>query len=467
MRIANTHIEAIKTLLGPKGWQQDPSDLAPYLTEWRDRWHGHTPLMALPASAETAAKLVRYCAAHHIPITAQGGNTGLVGGQTPQGELLLSTKRLNRIRALDKANATLCVEAGITLAHAKQVADEAGLLLPLSIASEGTATIGGVLSTNAGGMEVLRYGNARDLTLGLEVITAQGALWGGLKGLRKDNSGYDLKQVFIGAEGSLGIITAAVLKLFPQPNLRQTAWCAIEQVGDAIALLAFLREKCGDALSKFELVPQIGVDYALKNVPGNRAPLGAPSPWHVFLELGFSGPASAADTAEAALGAALEAGLITDASLARSEAQAAQFLKLRESLSASQKGEGTAVKHDISVPVSHIARFIETASAAVEKLAPDCRIFAFGHVGDGNVHFNVLQPRTMSTEAFAPITADITATVYQHTLALGGSISAEHGIGVLKKQAVLQQKSAAEMQAMRMIKTALDPDNIMNPRILF
>jgi FAD/FMN-containing dehydrogenase len=372
-----------------------------------------------------------------------------------------------QVREINTANATLTVEAGITLAAAKDVAQKAGLLFPLSIASQGSANVGGVLSTNAGGMEVLRYGTAGDLCLGLEVVTPKGEVLSTLKGLRKDNSGYDLKQLFIGAEGTLGIITAAVLKLYPAPPIRRTLWCALDSVEDAITLLAFLRNHYGDALSKFELVSQISVDYALKNIPNTRAPSPEASPWHVLVEFGFFQNLTDENTLEDVMGAALNAGVIQDAVIAQNETQAAEFLHLRESLSAAQKGEGVALKHDIAVPVSAMANFIDDASKEAERLAPDCRIFAFGHVGDGNVHFNILQPQSMGGEAFLAVAPAITTMIYEKALALGGSISAEHGIGIMKKEPLRTQKSAVEMDMMRTIKSALDPDNIMNPRVLF
>lgn len=466
MTMAPHHIDAIKSILGPKGWKQGQEDLAPFMHEWRDRWHGHTPLVALPGDTETVAKLVTYCAQNRIAITPQGGNTGLVGGQIPQGELLLSTRRLSRIRALNVRNSTLTLEAGVTLAQARDAAHEAGLLLPISLASEGSATIGGILSTNAGGMEVLRYGTVRDLTLGLEVVTANGEVLSTLKGLRKDNTGYDLKQLFIGAEGTLGIVSAAVLKLFPLPPVRQSAWCALDSVDDAITLLGMARQHTGNALSKFELIPHIGVEYAIKNVPGNRATLDHPGPWYVLLELEFFKQGTGTDTLEALLDTAMQSGLVKNAVIAQSDTQAAQFLRLRESLSAAQKGEGLALKYDVSVPVSAMSHFIDEASTEVERIAPDCRIFAFGHVGDGNVHFDIVQPRAMAPETFSQKNDSITRAVYARVLALGGSISAEHGIGILKKSELCDQKSAVEMRLMRSIKSALDPDNIMNPRVL-
>ena len=467
MTLPAHHIDYLKSMLGPKGWKDSDDELSPFLHEWRDRWEGKTPLLALPQSTEQCAKLVAYCAAHHIAITPQGGNTGLVGAQIPQGEMLVSTQHLNHVRDLNRQNATLTVEAGVTLGAAKAAAKKAGLLFPLSIASQGSASIGGVLSTNAGGMEVLRYGTARDLCLGLEVITPKGEVLSTLKGLRKDNSGYDLKQLFIGAEGTLGIITAAVLKLYPAPPIRRTIWCALDDVKDAIELLAYLRARYGDGLGKFELISQIAVDYALKNIPGTRAPLPGSSPWHVLVEFGFFTAPEGDNALETILDEAMQNGLISNAAIAQSDTQAEDFLHLRESLSAAQKGEGLTLKHDISVPVSAMASFIKTASKEAERLAPDCRIFAFGHVGDGNVHFNILQPRAMSRDQFLALAPAITSMIYDHTLALGGSISAEHGIGILKKEPLRTQKSSVEMDMMRSIKTALDPDNIMNPRVLF
>ena len=465
MTLSASQIDALKALAGPGGWLDDAGSLAPHLHEWRDRWQGRTPLLLRPQSTQHTAELVRYCAGQGIAITPQGGNTGLVGGQIPQGEVLLSTARLNRIRALDKANATLTLEAGATLAAARAAAAEAGLALPLSLASEGSATIGGVLSTNAGGMEVLRHGSARALCLGLEAVTARGEVWSALSGLRKDNSGYDLKQLFIGAEGTLGVITAAVLRLVPAPDARQSAWCALPDAKSAIALLSFLRARCGDMVSRFELIPQTGIELALKNVPGNRAPLDAAFPWHVLAELDLFG--TPGPVLEEALADALHEGLISDAVLAQSAAQAADFLRLRESLSAAQKGEGAPLKHDISVPVSAVARFIGEASAAARALAPRCRILAFGHVGDGNVHFDILPASPRPEDAFGAAGAQITDAVQACALSLGGSISAEHGIGIMKKRALLAQKSPLEMDMMRAIKAALDPHNIMNPRVLF
>ncbi len=467
MSIAAEHIDALKAILGPGGWKQDADDLAPFLSEWRDRWSGKTPLLALPGSTRQTAQLVRYCARHKIAITPQGGNTGLVGAQIPQGEILLSTARLCQIRALNTDNATLTLDAGVTLADARAAAQNAGFIFPLSLASEGSATIGGILSTNAGGMEVLRYGTARDLALGLEVITPQGDVLSALKGLRKDNTGYDLKQLYIGAEGSLGVITGAVLKLFPIPPIRLSAWCALDTVQEAIALLDFLRQHYGDALCKFELMADICICTALRNIPQTRAPLGTPSPWHVLLDFGFFNAPKGEDALETVLEDAMKKGLISDAVIAQSDTQAQDFLKLRETLSAAQKGEGLAIKHDISVPLSAIADFPRKATKAAEQFAPNCRVFAFGHVGDGNLHFNILQPVQMSQEAFAKRAPQITAAIYDCVHALGGSISAEHGIGIMKKTELAAQKGDVQMGLMRAIKIALDPDNIMNPRVLF
>jgi FAD/FMN-containing dehydrogenase len=467
MTLAKHHIEQLKAILGPKGWIQSAEALAPFLHEWRDRWQGSTPLVALPDTTKTVAELVRYCAKNHIAITPQGGNTGLVGAQIPQGEVLLSTRRLCRILEVNRANSTLTVEAGVTLDDAKKAAQAAGLLFPLSLASGGTASIGGMLSTNAGGMEVLRYGTARELALGLEVVTPSGEIISALKGLRKDNTGYDLKQLFLGAEGTLGIITAAVLKLYPVPPVQHTLWCALNSVQDAIRLLNAFRQNYGDALSKFEIMSQFCVDTALKNIPQTRAPLDRPAPWHVLAEFGFFQALSGKDTLEQVLAKAMEDGLISNAVIAQNEAQATQFLRLRESLSAAQKSEGLALKHDLSIPVCKMADFMDEASQEAQRIIPDCRVFAFGHVGDGNVHFNVSQPVAMPAPKFAKIGPQITDALYALIQTHGGSISAEHGIGIMKKTELATQKSPGELHLMRTIKAALDPDNIMNPRVLF
>ncbi len=464
--IKHAHIEALKTMLGPKGWYEDAQDTAPFLHEWRDRWVGQTPLVIMPESAAQTEKIIQYCAAHTIGITPQGGNTGLVGGQIPMGEILLSTRRMNAIRAIDEGNASLIAEAGATLAAVRAAADEAGFLFPLSLASEGSATIGGILSTNAGGMEVVRYGNARALCLGLEAVNAQGQVWDGLSALRKDNRGYDLKQLFIGGEGTLGVITAASLKLFAKPAARETAWCALPSPHAAITLLEFMTQKCGDAVSTFELVPQIGIDCALRNIPGNRAPLAGPSPWHVLMELSFAQASGGRQVMESALGKALEDGLISDAALAQSQTQRESFFRLRESLSAAQKGEGVSIKHDIAVPISAIDNFIEEASAAVQKIVPGCRVFAFGHIGDGNVHFNVLSPKGAELNAFKERADAITEAVFECVLDLRGSFSAEHGIGVARIDALQKYKTAPEIAMMRAVKSALDPVGIMNPRVM-
>ncbi len=460
-------IDALKALLGPGGYIDDPAEMAPYLTEWRDRWHGDTPLVARPRDTYQVADVVGHCARHGLKLVPQGGHTGLCGGAMPHsgaGEIVLSLSRLNRVRGVDPQGFVMTMEAGCTLAAAQLAAADAGRLFPLSLASEGSAQIGGVLSTNAGGNAVLRYGNARDLVLGLEVVLADGRIWNGLKALRKDNTGYDLKQLFLGSEGTLGIITAAVLKLFPAPKQQETAIVAVPDVARAVALLSLAKEASGDRVSSFELIPRIGLDFVTRHMAGNRDPLAAPSPWYVLIDLTT---AAAGDdlrhAMEALLERALDEGLITDAVLAQSGTQRAELWKLREDLSESQKYEGGSIKHDISVPIARIPEFIETASAAVEALVPGCRPVPFGHMGDGNIHFNVSQPINMDKQVFLTGWDAMSERVHDIAAMLGGSISAEHGVGQLKVEEILRYKSAVEIDLMHRLKRTLDPDNILNP----
>jgi FAD/FMN-containing dehydrogenase len=360
-------LDALKQMLGPGGYIDDPADMAPYLTEWRDRWHGDTPLVARPRDTYQVADVVAHCARNGLKLVPQGGHTGLCGGAMPRpgaGEIVLSLGRLNRVRGVDPQGYIMTVEAGCTLAAAQQAAADADRLFPLSLASEGSAQIGGVLSTNAGGNAVLRYGNARDLVLGLEVVLADGRIWNGLKALRKDNTGYDLKQLFLGSEGTLGIITAAVLKLFPAARQQETALAAVPDVAEAVALLSLAREASGDRVSGFELIPRIGLEFVVDHMPGNRDPLSAPSPWYALIDLTTAAAGSDLRAAmETLLERALEAGLVTDAAVAQSKSQRGDLWKLREDLSESQKYEGGSIKHDISVPIARIPEFIATASA--------------------------------------------------------------------------------------------------------
>ncbi len=460
-------LDALKAALGEKGWSQDAERLAPKLVEWRERWRGSTPLLALPKTTDEAAKVVRICALAKVAITPQGGNTGLVGGQIPQGEILLSTERMNATRDLDTVDDVLVAEAGMTLAAVHDAALAAGRRFPLSLASEGSATVGGLISTNAGGTAVLRYGVMRDLVIGLEVVLPSGEVWNGLKRLRKDNTGYDLKQLLIGAEGTLGVVTAAALKLFPILASRAVAFVGIAGPAQAATLLATAKAETGGEVEAFELIGRLGLELATRHLPGLREPLETRPPWYVLIEIANARPGSAQAQMESLLAGALEGGLITDAAVAQNEVQARAFWALREGQSAAQKPEGPAWKHDVSTPLSRVAEFIETATAALEQQFPGVRIDAFGHLGDGNVHFDVLGPTGGDPAAHAVGRDAGARIVHELVVSLGGSISAEHGLGTMKTVEALAYKSPAEVAALRAIRAALDPGRIMNPRVLF
>lgn len=460
-------IDRMKSLLGPNGWIADPTAMAPYLVDARGLYHGAARLVLRPMSTAEVAAIVRLCADARIPIYPQGGNTGLCGGAVPGEDgtgIVLSMSRMNRIRSVDPLNFALVVEAGCTLADVQNAAAGADRLFPLSLGAEGSCQIGGNLSTNAGGIAVLRYGSMRDLVLGLEVVLADGQVWDGLSTLRKDNTGYDLKQIFIGAEGTLGIITAASLKLFPRPCEIQTAFLGLARIEDAMELLARARATTGDQLTGFELMPRRGLDFALRHVPALRDPLTTAHPWYVLLEASTSQPGSALDRAlETFLADAMAAGLIQDGVIATSTAQAADFWRLREGLVEAQKSEGGSIKHDVAVPVSRVAAFIKASTDAVEARIPGARPLAFGHVGDGNVHFNVTEPIGANTADFLARWAEINHLVHDIVAGFGGSISAEHGIGRLKRDELARYKPAVALDLMRRIKHALDPQGIMNP----
>ncbi|MDW8311560.1 MAG: FAD-binding oxidoreductase [Burkholderiales bacterium] len=444
----------------------DPEQMAPYLIDWRRRWQGRALAVAQPDTAEDVARVVRWCASERVPIVPQGGNTGLSGASVPDGSgraLVLSLKRLDRVRSVDPINQTMTVEAGVVLAQAQAVAEEHGRLFPLSLAAEGSCTIGGNLSTNAGGVAVLRYGNARELCLGLEVVTAQGELWDGLRGLRKDNTGYDLRDLFIGAEGTLGIITAAVLKLFPLPKARLTAWAALERLADAVALLERARERLAERLTAFELLTAPCITLLLEQIPELRWPMRERSTHAVLIELSEPEDEAAGRAAlEALLAEAMEAGWIGDAAVAQSLAQARAFWALRERMSEAQARAGRNIKHDIALPISRIPAFVETTNAALEARYPGVRMIVFGHLGDGNLHYNV-SPPVASVDVLDAIEPEVNALVHDAVHASGGSISAEHGVGVLRRAEALRYKSPVELELMRRIKQALDPLGILNP----
>lgn len=451
----------LREIVGPAGWIDDPDALRPHLEESRSRWTGRTPLLLRPASTAEVAAVVRVCAEKELAIVPQGGNTGLVGGQIPRpdgSEILLGLARMNRIRAVDPIDNSMTVEAGCTLAGVREAAASADRMFPLSLASEGSCQIGGNLSTNAGGVHVLRYGNTRDLVLGLEVVTSSGEIWDGLRALRKDNTGYDLKQLFIGAEGTLGIITAAVLKLFPRPRHLETVFAAVPNVKAAVDLLSLVRAQTEDSVFAFELIPRVGVELATRHIPATWDPLPSPSPWYVLFDL-----TSTRAIAEGVLAAAAAAGLVTDATLAASAVQSAALWRLRESLSEAQRFEGGSIKHDVSVPVSRIPAFVERATSAVANLVPGIRPVTFGHVGDGNLHFNFSQPLGTDKTAYLARWEEVNRVVHAIVAQFGGSISAEHGLGQAKRDEITHYKSPLEIALMRRIKQALDPTGIMNP----
>jgi FAD/FMN-containing dehydrogenase len=460
-------LSRLKSLVGESGWSTDPDRLASKLIEWRDRWSGTTPLLLLPRDTAEVAAIVGLCAESRVAITPQGGNTGLVGGQIPQGEILLSLERMRAIRDLDPMDDVIVAEAGVTLAAVHEAAEAAGRRFPLSVASEGSATIGGLVSTNAGGTQVLRYGTMREQVLGLEAVLPNGEIWNGLKRLRKDNTGYDLKQLLIGAEGTLGVVTAASLKLRPLLPSRAVAIAGLRSPKDAIALLARAKAETGGALEAFELMSRLGLSLVLNNIPDQRDPLAEAHPWYVLIEAASGEPGAAEASMERLLTGALEEDLIQDVIVAQSAAQMNALWALRENQSAGQKAEGAAWKHDVSVPVSKIADFIEAASADLHRRWPEVRITAFGHVGDGNVHYDVLAAVGADQTVHSARRDEGARIVHDRVAALGGSISAEHGLGAMKTQEALLYKSPVEVAAQRAVRLALDPHRIMNPRVLF
>ncbi|MEM8919796.1 MAG: FAD-binding oxidoreductase [Pseudomonadota bacterium] len=457
-------LETARQLLGDKGLVIDADEVAPYIADWRGRWRGETPAVVKPASTEETAAFMKLCAEHGVAVTPQGGNTGLVNGGVPYGEILISMTRMRAVRDIDPINDSITVEAGAVLANVQDAAEEAGRFFPLSLGSEGNATIGGLISTNAGGVAVLRYGMMRDLVLGLEAVLPDGRIWNGLTALRKDNTGYDLKHLFIGAEGTLGVVTAATLKLFPQMAAKEVAWASVASARDAVELLSLMKQETGGAVTSFELIPARGVDLVLKHIPDTRDPLPSDKPWRVLVELSFAKREGARDAMETALGAGFEKGLVEDAVIAESDAQAAAIWKLRETLPEAEKLDGKAVKHDVSVPISALSEFVERTEAEVLKLFPGTHIMAFGHVGDGNMHYNVVPPAGVDDSAYVEAEGPaIMALVHDIVGELDGSISAEHGIGLLKRDDLAARTSPVAIDLMQTLKAALDPDGRMNP----
>jgi len=460
-------LERLAAVVGPRYALNTETDMAPYLSEWRDKYVGRAAMVLRPASREEVSGILTIANETRTAIVPQGGNTGLVGAQIPfehGHEVVLSLSRLDRIRSIDPANNTLTTEAGAVLARIQEAAEEADRLFPLSLGAEGSCQIGGNLSSNAGGTQVLAYGNARELTLGLEVVLADGRILDVLGALRKDNTGYDLKDLFIGAEGTLGVITAAVLKLFPRPRSIATAFAGAASPAKAVDMLALAQDLSANRVTGLEIVPRIGLDMVLKHMRGARDPFDKPYPWYLLIELSGG---MAPDDMEGVLGEVLEAGLernlIEDAVPAASEAQRRAFWDLRNKLSESQKPEGASIKHDVSVPVSRLARFLKEAIEAAERVVPGSRPVPFGHLGDGNIHFNVSQPKGMSSKKFLGKWDEMNEAVHAVVLAHHGSISAEHGIGRLKRDLLGEVKDDVALDVMRALKATLDPNNILNP----
>lgn len=461
----NALLAELAASLDPKSVSTDPAELAPHARDWRGRYQGQTPLLLKPSSAEEVACILKACDAARIAVLPQGGNTGLVGGSTPNGEVVISLKRMNAIRRIDTSNDSITVEAGAILEAVQAAAKDADKLFPLSLGAQGSAMIGGLISTNAGGVHVLRYGMMRDLVLGLEAVLPDGRILSGLSGLRKNNTGYDLKQLFIGAEGTLGVVTAATLKLFPRPASVSVAIAAVDSPHAAVALLDLVKSKAGGSVSAFELMPNVGLDLVYAHIPGARSPLNSDPDWTVLIELTGDEPGRAEILMESALEAAFEAGLVSDGAVAQSETQAAEFWGLREGIPEGEKAHGKAAKHDVSVPVSKMADFMKEATEKAEAMVPEGRVIAFGHVGDGNVHFNLQGREPGAGDAFLEKTKPVTKMIYDLVDAYDGSISAEHGIGVMKLDELAARKPV-DVSVMRAIKAALDPNAIMNPRVL-
>ncbi len=460
-------IEEIQAIVGPAGLITSPMEVAPYATDWRKRYLGKPAAVVRPASTAEVAEVVRACADSRTAIVPQGGNTGLCGAATPDAsgtQIVLNLSRMNRIREVDARNNTMTAEAGCVLANLQKAAEEAQRLFPLSLAAEGSSQIGGNLSTNAGGTAVLRYGNARELVLGLEVVLPSGEVWDGLRGLRKDNTGYDLKQLFIGAEGTLGVVTAAVLKLFPLPKSHATAVVALQSPEKALALLERALGACGERLTGFELFSDFCLSLVLKHFRETAAPFPRRFPHYVLMELSdMQSGESVRTLVESMLETALEQENILDAAVAQSESQSRAFWSLREFISEAQAHEGPNIKHDVSIPISRISEFIATTDAELERAHRGVRMVIFGHLGDGNLHYNVSAPEGVAPDAFAMHTVPINRIVHDSVARFGGSISAEHGLGQLKREEIRRYKSSLELELMRKIKRTLDPHGIMNP----
>lgn len=457
-------ITALKAVVGDTAVITDKADLAPHLSEERGLYHGTSPALVKPKNTAQVSGIVKICAYHGVAVVAHGGNTGLVGGGVPDGAVIIDFSRMNKILSVDPVNLTMEVEAGAILADVQAAAQDAGAYFPLSLAAEGSCQIGGNLSTNAGGVHVVRYGNARQLVLGLEVVLADGRVWDGLRGLRKDNTGYELKELFLGSEGTLGLITRAVLRLHPKLYSKSVALAGCASFDQALALFETARKRAGDVLMACEAMGGFALSLAEKHIEGVSCPLKNRHECYVLLEFGSSNPDADLDALmESALGDAFEGNVIEDAVIAQSGQQAEQLWKIRESIPEAQKHEGGSIKHDIAVPVSQTPKMIAEATTLVEKLIPGVRVVAFGHLGDGNIHFNLTQPEASDKQEFLSHWHATNERVHDLVMAMNGSFSAEHGIGQLKTQEMARLKSDVELDLMRTLKTALDPQNRLNP----
>jgi FAD/FMN-containing dehydrogenase len=456
-------LESLKSIVGERGWTTDASDLEPHLTERRGRLRGEAAIMVSPSTTNQVADIVRACAAEGVSVVPQGGNTGLCGGAIPDDsgeQVLLSLSRMNQIRSIDKEDSSIIVEAGCILADVQKAVADSGQCFPLSLSAEGSCQIGGNLSTNAGGINVLRYGTARQQVLGLEVVLADGSVWDGLRTLRKDTAGFDLKQMFIGSEGTLGIITAAALKMWPHPGDTITVLAALDAPAKAVQLLARLREEMGDKVQAFELMSDRCMRFVSRHIPDVRMPFGDDHPWCVLSEVDAGGDPEALENGLVRI---FDEGLVKDVVIAKNQAESNQLWRLRHSISEAQKPEGANLKHDISVPTGRRADFLVEGDRLLQKMMPNARLVAFGHVGDGNLHYNIAQPVGADGEAFLNEGLALTEAIYDLVASMNGSFSAEHGVGIFKKPYMERYRGGIEITLMRTIKAALDPQNTLNP----
>lgn len=458
-------IGQLSHIVGSQAIILDKDDQQPYTTDWLGKWSGATPVVVRPKTTTEVAAVVRLCHQTRMPVVTQGGNTGMSGAATPDAsnsQVILSLTRMSRIRDVDPLNNTITVDAGVTLQQVQQAAADVGRMFPLSLGSQGSCTIGGNIATNAGGSGVLRYGNTRDLVLGLEVVLPDGRVWNGLRALRKDNTGYDLKNIFIGSEGTLGVITAAVLKLFPAVQRRQTAWIGFDSLESVVQALRHLQVACGDSLTAFEMMTCPSLALVLEHLQSARSPIEKTLPFHVLAEVSQNAMQTG-ELFESALADLIAQGLALDAAIASSQSQAGAMWALREGISAAQVAAGHAIKHDIALPISSLPQFVREADALCAQARPDYTVINFGHIGDGNLHYNVLVPNSVSDSEYESAVRQLNRLVHDLVAQYSGSISAEHGVGQLRRDELKRYKSSVEMDLMMTIKRSLDPNHLMNP----